>query len=185
MKNKSFTLIEILVVVAIFAGVIAIAAGIFVTAIQTQRRILATQQFLDEVSYVMEYMSRAIRMAKLDSDGSCIGANLNYQKTVIGGAAYSGTGIRFENYQSICQEFFCNTVTSQMMESKGGGAPMATPIALTSTNLKINSFKVELIGPARGDNNQPRVTIFLDAEHKKEKVGLKIQTSISQRNLDI
>jgi len=168
--QKSFTLVELLVAVAIFSLIVGAATGVFVSAIRAQRKSLAYQEILSQASYAMEYMSRALRMAKKDLDGNCIEAKLNYQKTT--------TGIKFENYQGICQEFYLEG--NQLKENKGGNIS-----ELTSDNLKVKSFN---IGPSdswdQDDNDQPRVTLFLTIEGK-EKSEIKIQTTISQRNLDV
>jgi len=169
-KIKGFTLVELLVAVAIFCLVVGSASGVFLSAIRAQRKSLATQEILNQTSYFMEYISRAIRMAKKDLDGNCIGAKLNYQKTA--------TGIKFENYQGICQEFYLEG--NQLKEKKG-----EVISELTSANLKVNSFN---IGPFdswdQDDNDQPKVTLFLNIEGR-EKSEIKIQTTISQRNPNV
>ena len=63
-NGEGFTLIEILVVIVIFSIVLGAVIGIFISAIRIQRYYLASQKLLDQTSYVTEYMSRSIRMAK-------------------------------------------------------------------------------------------------------------------------
>jgi len=58
---------------------------------------------------------------------------------------------------------------------------------LTSNDLEIINF---LIGPTdswdQNDEEQPRVTFLIEARSVKfPQVSLKVQTSISQRNLDV
>ena len=77
-KNKAFTLIEMLVAALIFSIVIGAATGVFVSAIKLQRYNLAHQQLLSQVSYAVEYMDRAIRMAIKD-DGFCGFASQSYK----------------------------------------------------------------------------------------------------------
>ena len=189
MGQKSFTLIELLVTVTIFSLIVGAASGVFVSALRAQRKSLSMQELLGQTSFLMEYMSRALRMAKKDTTGTCVqplgSTNYrNYEKTnsrVLNGTAYSGPGIRFLNYQGVCQEFFRDTVDLQLKESKN----KAAPIALTSADLKVNFFN---IGPedswTQADDYQPRVTIFLEISGK-EKSKINLQTTISQRNLDI
>jgi len=162
---------------------------IFMWGIREQRRALATQKLLDETSYVLEYMSRSIRMAIKDDiktkgvDKHCLsGEKVNYELTSTGQG-----GIKFRNYKNECQEFFLEN--NQLKENKDG---YAAPLAMTSSAFKINSLKFNLIGEKQppeplGDNLQPRVTIFLDAKSQTTEggSGIKIQTTISQRNLDI
>ncbi len=169
-KTKGFTLVELLVGVAVFALVGGIASGILVSGLRAQRKSLAYQELLDQTSYLMEYISRSVRMAKKDLDGSCIGAKLNYQKT--------STGIKFENYQGICQEFYSES--NQLKENKAGNV-----YDLTSNDLQVSYFNV---GPSdtwdQDDDSQPRVTLSFGISGK-EQSKIKIQTTISQRSLDI
>jgi len=174
--KKGFTLIEILVAVAIFSIVVAVAIGIFTTAMKSQRKILAQQELLDQTSYVMEYMSRALRMAKKDLTGDCLAATLNYNLTY--SAIIGIRGIKFKNYNNDCQEFYLDD-NGQLREVKNG-----VDLALTSPDFNVKIFKISHSGWEQVDNIQPAVTIFLDIEGK-EGSEIKIQTTISQRNLDV
>lgn len=180
--EKGFTLIEILVAVAIFALVVGTTSGLFISGIRTQRNVLTSQIVLDNTSYAIEYMGRAIRMAKkqMPELPACLSQNgLNYEITGRG-------GLKFLNYQKVCQEFFLDPVAKRLKESKGGSEQF-----LTSDNLQILSFNFNLQGQLQTDNLQPRVTIFLDAmgvqkELKpEEQAKIRIQTTVSQRNLDV
>ncbi len=169
-KTKGFTLVELLVGVAIFALIGGIVSGILVSGLRAQRKSLSYQELLDQTSYLMEYISRSVRMAKKDTDGSCVEKNLNYQKT--------SAGIKFKNYQSVCQEFYLSG--NQLKENKAGNV-----YDLTSNDLQVTFFN---IGPSdtwgQDDNFQPRVTLLL-AIQGEEQSKIKIQTTISQRNPDI
>jgi prepilin-type N-terminal cleavage/methylation domain-containing protein len=177
-KNLAgFTLIELLASVAIFSLIVGGASGIFISAIRTQRKTLSNQELLDQTSYLIEYMSRALRMAKKDVTGICISPNLNYAIT------RSGEGIKFMNSGGSCQEFYLSG--DQLKEEKAG-----VRLDLTSANLKVEAFN---IGPEdswdQADNEQPRVTFFLEIKGLGEKAELRpeiqIQTTVSQRQLDI
>jgi prepilin-type N-terminal cleavage/methylation domain-containing protein len=173
---KAFTLIEILVAVGLFSIVVGITSGFFVSAIKIQRKSLAMQELSDQTSYVMEYMSRALRMAKKQTAAlpPCLSSNgLNYE------TFYWYRGIRFINYKGECQEFYRNPVSAPINELKGG---VTTP--LTSDDLVINTLQFSIQGEDQTDQLQPRVTIFLDISGK-EGTNIKIQTTISQRELDV
>jgi prepilin-type N-terminal cleavage/methylation domain-containing protein len=201
MKN-GYSLIEILVAVAIFTIVIAAPTGFFTLSLKAQLKSLASQKLLDNTSYTLEYISRSLRMAKKDTIGNCVSPldstnYRNYEKTAsrtLAGIEYLGPGIKFLNYKTPpeCQEFFLDETEEhetkgQLMESKNGAAP----VVLTSKDLEIISFK---IGPDdswdQDDTDQPRVTLFLDIKGGKGQMAeirpeIKIQTTISQRNLDV
>lgn len=178
MKNKGFTLIEMIAAVGIFAITVGTISGLFVSAVRAQRKSLATQELLDRTSYVIENMGRTIRMAQKDIDGTCIIAKTNYENP-----GNEISKIRFINYEGICQDFLLED--NQIKEYKTG---YAQSLSLTPTDLKINSLKFNLSGQGQNDDLQPRVTIFLEIESKRitqSPPKIQVQTSISQRALDV
>jgi prepilin-type N-terminal cleavage/methylation domain-containing protein len=183
MTSKGVSLIEMLAAVAVFAITVGAISGIFISAVRSQGRILATQELLDQTSYVLEYMGRALRMAKKDSNGTCISAGNNYENP-------SGiSSIRFINYDGICQEYLKDG--TQVKEKKSSDNSAANlPISgtpITSSKIIVNSLKFNLSGQSGSDTLQPRVTIFLEIEGREaagSRPKIQIQTSISQRNLD-
>ena len=192
-KQKAYTLIEVLIAVAIFFTVIAGPTGLFVLSLKSQNRILGSREIIDNSSHVLEYMSRALRMAKKElnctvkgdpATCACLegvegGYGVNYEIT------HQGKGIKFNNAQdpSICQEFFWDTIDNRLKESKDG----VEPVPLTSDDLEVVLFKFKEFGLNQDDNIQPRVVVFLEITKKNQTQALKIkiQTTISQRNLDV
>lgn len=187
-KGAGFTLIELIVVISIFIIIVIVTAGVFVSIVQQQRRTLAEQELLNQTSYVMEYMSRALRMAIKDTTGACLGperAGYNYVIT------RSGNGIKFINHSNndICQEFYFYRepylmYLGKIKESKDGGI---TSFPLVSDFLEVNYFNIELYGDSEDDGLQPRIVISMEIQVKGtgEQPKKQIQTTISQRNLDI
>ncbi len=174
--NRGFTLIEMLITAVIFSIIIGTATGVFVSAIRLQKYNLAYQQLLDQTSYAMEYMGRAIRMAKRD-EISCIDDGSNY---------YEGAGhrIKFATYHNPneCWEFFLEDSTKRLKVRKEAGE-----YYLTSDDFDVENFNVNVSGDETDDGLQPRVTIFMEIKGKDSgnQPKIQIQTTISQRNLDI
>jgi prepilin-type N-terminal cleavage/methylation domain-containing protein len=178
--NKGVTLIEMLAAVAIFSIIVGAISGIFISAIRAQRRVLATQELLDQTSYVLEYMGRALRMAikdDIDSGGvvkNCLtGDKVNYETI--------SNGIKFRNYHNECQTFYLDS--NRLKESRN-----TVENYLTSEKITVQKFKINLSGETQTDTIQPRVTFFLEALGRGatgEQPKIQIQTSISQRNLDV
>lgn len=180
--KKGFTLVEMLVVIGLFSLIGGSIVALFVSGISSQRKILATQELLDQTSYVLEFMGRALRMAKKDDVGgkvNCLsGDKVNYELT------RGNQGIKFRNYKDECQEFYLEG--DRLMEARKKGDEATTTLPLTSSALKVNSLKFHLSGAGQGDNLQPRVTIFLEISGRgKNPPTIKIQTTISQRDLDV
>lgn len=190
--RRGFTLIELLVSVAVFTLIISAAAGLLVNGLRAQRRALAYQELFDQISFAVEDISRSARMAKkelLNNPYNCLSARgFNYENT--GG---STSKLRFIKYDydagaDVCHEFFLES--GQIKEyRKNLATGMETTQPLTSTGLRVNSLSFILAGAGQGDNFQPTATLFLyvqsAGQQAAEVVSLKIQTSISQRNLDV
>jgi len=197
MSSKGFTIIELLVAIFIFVLIITTAIGIFVSVIQQQRRALVKQELLNQTSYVIEYMSRALRMAKKElncinpSDPStCNPSNPSHCLTNKGyGWNYEinppyNDEIKFINHleDDVCQEFYWDKSDNLLKESKEGEI-----LPLISNKFQVNSLKFNLSGESQDDGIQPRVTIFLEIQAKGigDQPKMKIQATISQRNLDV
>ena len=176
--NKGFTLIEILVSVAVFSLVMAATSGIFVTVLQGQRKSLANQELINNTSYNLEYISRLLRMARKQTAQlpSCLSQNgLNYEIT------RTGQGIKFLNYQGICYEFYLDA--GRMYQKKD-----TEILPLTPAKIEVSLLKFSLSGASESDNLQPRLTFALAVNTKgqrpEEKAEIKVQTTVSQRELD-
>jgi prepilin-type N-terminal cleavage/methylation domain-containing protein len=189
MENKGLTLIEMLVAITMFSIIMGAVSGLFISAVRSQRRVLVAQEMIDQTGYVMEYMSRAIRMAQkqlpptVDCSTTCLSQDgLNYE--LIG-----EDDLRFRNSKCICQRFFLDA--GQLKEQEewvlSGGVPTGgTENSLTSDDFQINPLKFNISGEEEIDTFQPRATISLKIESTKVSPSpkLQIQTSISQRPLD-
>lgn len=171
------TLIEITVSVAVFLVAALAVTQIFVTSVRMQRAFLAKTEAMNESSYLMEYISRAIRAAQKDMTSICGNGNkANF------GPNPPINRIKFMIFGSKCQEFY--TVEGALLENKDGVISR-----LTSPDLTVENFNVAL-GAYSGweqppvDYLQPRVTVSLQI---KDKTGSDfiLQTSVSQRSLDI
>jgi prepilin-type N-terminal cleavage/methylation domain-containing protein len=154
-KQKGFTIIELIVVMAVFLFIVGAALSIFISIIQRQKEVLAEQQILNQVSYVEEYMSKALRMAAVSSDSSCVPSGYIYLLTRYDTGLQRYSGVKFLNQTGldtsgdpICQEFFLANDSSDpanpvyvLKELKNitDETSDADAVALTSTNLKLNN----------------------------------------------
>ena len=197
-REKGVTLIELLAAVTIFVIVIVAVSGILVSGIRSQRRVLATQELLDQASYVMEYMGRTLRMAKKELNctnpgdpSTCAPTNSPFCLTTNGyGYNYEliPNGIRFIDYANNCTEFFLDVTTGQLKKSLIQ-VPLTMDLTSPKPKMEVTSFKINLSGEAQPptDYLQPQITLFLEILGK-ESMGqpkIQIQTSISQRTLDV
>ncbi len=171
-KAKGFTLIELLIVSSLFSIILIALSGLFISALKVEQNILGTKKLLGQTSYAMEYMTRALRMAKKDKTGACITSGHNYE--ISGG----GTAITFINslQGDACQKFFLSGKQLQYDNS-------LNILDLTSTDVSVESLKFALSGDSGGDVLQPFITMYLETKTKNAS-AVKLQTSVSQRNPD-
>jgi prepilin-type N-terminal cleavage/methylation domain-containing protein len=205
-SSKGFTLIELIVVMAVFLFIIGAAIGIFIAIIQNQRKVLAEQEFLNQISYVEEYMSKALRMAAVDDSGNCLvdvtspdksphpGNSFLLTRYNTGSQMY--TGIKFINASNnnVCTEFFIDNAVSgnanspMVLKELKNSVDEHFATALTSSNMRIKSARFLLNGLANPTVEgfvQPRVTVLLEIEILGDSQGQTrtIQTTVSQRNI--
>ena len=189
--QKGLTLIEILVVVGIFSGLTTLITGIFLANFEMQRRTMAIQKTIGEISYAVEYMGRSIRMARNDHEGNCLEEG---EPGFTYGIPEEDNGIQFINYREDCVKFFLDESDGVIKKGvrEGGGW---TEYDLTSGILRFNSFRSDAnVTPENEDDlyvKQPSATILLDVEALKgERTqdvwwDAEIQTTITRRRLDI
>ncbi len=184
MKSKGFTLIELVVVMAVFLIIVGTALGIFISIVRHQKKVLAQQELLNQASYVFEHISKGLRMAKTATDSTCIEAGSAYE------ISNDFSSIKFINQSEadLCQQFRIMPIDQNSLDSgyvleeaKGS----QNWVQVTSANLKIYSLKFILDDGESSQNSQPRVTMLLDIENSADySQPLKIQTTVSQRNLN-
>jgi len=195
-KQKGFTLIEVIVVMAVFLSIIAGAISIFISIIIYQKRILSEGELLSQTSYATEYMSKALRMADIDETGECLedeaGNPLSgyiYLLTRHDIETNSYKGIKFINQSDTytdtggiehksCQEFYLDDsdpLKPVLKENKFYiGTDKSEINSLTSPKYSINLLRFFINGTAQkdasyvsqNDNIQPRVTILMKVQTK-------------------
>lgn len=200
-NKKGFTIVEIIVAVTVFTMIIGIVMLIFSWVIETQEKTLSSQELLSQTSFLMEYMGRALRMAKkelshppappaLPGTTQCldtVGRGFNFETN-----PPDNNRIRFINDDNKCQEFFLDgTTLKERISTDDNAVNFGTPLPLTPPDIEVVSFRVNLIGEDQVDvpRTQPRVTFFLEVKRAGPRPGLlpsvKIQTTVTQRGLDI
>lgn len=177
--NLGFTLLETTIAMGIFAVVISVTIGAFILSIQTQRVVLAEKAVSENINFALEFMSRQIRVARRDGEGTCISLDDTLE--------VSGSQISFINGANDCVRFFLsdNTIKYENITTSSGIIPLIDASVVTIVGL---SFFVQ--GQTSIDSEQPRATIVLRASGagqslEAQGVTFNIQTTVSTRALDI
>lgn len=174
-RQKGFTLIELMVAIGLFAVVMTLATGAYLTMINVNRRAQALATGVDSLSFSIETMTREIRT----------------------GSSYACT-----NGQPVCTSFsFVDTARETVTYSLNAGAKTLTRTTPTSsytlndpTVAQITTFFVYLYGPAsysasgNTDTEQARVHILLTARVLADAGQYKtftIETAATMRGSDL
>jgi len=90
-QTKGFTLVELIVGVAIFSLVILIAVSLLTTALRVQRKSIAIQNVQDNSRYLMGFIAKEIRMSEIKT-GDGPSADLSIYHLDHGDIIYTFTG---------------------------------------------------------------------------------------------
>lgn len=185
--EKGFTFVELMISAAAFSVVFSAAIAVLVMSIKYQRYNLVHNELINEANYAMEFMARALRMAQAGTGLSQNGI------TCPNGFVYNvspNNQVTFTTYDGACRQIYwdtdSNSSTYNQIVAKG---LLAGLVPLTSDNFQVMSFRLDTSGDdiGTGDGLQPKITIYLDLKAKNlpDKPEIKLQTTVSQRNLDM
>ncbi|MDP6704495.1 MAG: prepilin-type N-terminal cleavage/methylation domain-containing protein [archaeon] len=178
MKTSGFTIIEILVGMAIFLVVAGASAGLLVSGLSSQQFSLSNQTVSTQTSFLGEYMTRVIRQAskELGAPPTCVttGTGENYMVT------NSDSTLTFVDKDGACHVFSKNG--GKIQETVGGGATQD----LTAADVTVNVLFFEIAGESQTDNIQPRVKLYIELEGEGDTPPkIPFQTTVSQRRYDV
>jgi prepilin-type N-terminal cleavage/methylation domain-containing protein len=177
-NSKGFTLVEMLVVSTVFIIIIVAVINIFVSALKSERYILASQHLIDQGNYAMEYMSRSLRMAKKSTGSEC---ELNPSApTYYWYWDQDQSVLYFKKYDGSCKFFVLDPVGKQLYECDYSSGDCNL---LISSKIDVVDFKASVNDAT---SIQPKVTIYLELKSKgaEPQPSIKLQTTISQRDLN-
>ena len=177
-SKNGFTLLEMLFAISLFSIVMVIVMGIFVNGSRTQRKIAELDLVQREGNYLIESISREVRMAT-DIDATNWQGN---NASVIGFANYSG------HYVEYCRDdnngdAFCDSSGEYISRLECAGGPTAgdcvgeTRKTVSSPDIKVENLK--FYTPANFNVSQPLVTVSLRI---KPAAASQYNTEISLQN---
>ena len=187
-QQKGFTLIELVVVLAVFMMILDVAVSMFISMIQHQKIVLQDQQLLSQVSFVLDTMSDSLRTASVDNLGSCLvdDSGFSHQGDVYLLTHYNMEegyyqGIAFISRDTRCREFFLDK-DGILKESDNG----AEPQAMLSDTFKIQYMRFMINGDKHlrltaRNLKVPRVTLSLKIGNQNQQNNT-FQTTISNNH---
>jgi prepilin-type N-terminal cleavage/methylation domain-containing protein len=162
-KQEGFTIIEVLVTSFIFSIIALTVSGLFIQTLAVERRTFASQKIQENGLYVMELMSREIRVSQIqDQDSSnCSLTSLTIIHPVNGTVTYSLSG--------------------GILHREADG--VSTDISASDVTFSRLNFCV--VG-SETDSTQARVTILASIQNRtgKEILTTVLQTTVSSRDVE-
>lgn len=180
MKNKAkkisgFILADMLVSLGIFALVISIAVGIFVSGSGSQRKIIELYTVQNEGGYLMETISRELRMAIdiCDNGTPSCAAKDDQQNN-------NDSSIEFTNYDGELVEY-CRSLDTGACDG-GGNYISRNGEVLSPENIIVENLIFYTSEEFNSADVQPLVTISMIIKaNGKYSTKLTLQNSVSMR----
>tara|TARA_B100000745_G_scaffold168274_1_gene110072 strand:- start:6102 stop:6662 length:561 start_codon:yes stop_codon:yes gene_type:complete len=181
---RGFTLIEMMVSVALFSIVMLVGMSALFTLVSENKRAQALNSVITDLNFSLESMARTIRTGyaygcnfSVGSDCTS-GSNRLQLNAVINNEEYR---VRYRYRQSGGRGF----IERQLVPIAGGSS--LGWIEITSANVDIEEFNFFVFGASGSDQFQPRVMIALSgiAESGEETSDFSIQSTVTQRIIDL
>ena len=178
LKLKSgFTLIEMMVALAVFMVVMTITLAAFLNIVDIQKKTEAFRKVNDNLNFSMEMMMREIREGRNYCNGVPCG-----EKSFIFTSRAEGALVI---YSFNSDGYIERCIISVTCDNTSGQRITSDDVTITSLYFTVSG---EEIGPYNGgiDIDQPRVTISISGKSgaKKIKTILDLQATVSQRKID-
>lgn len=181
-NNKGFTLIEMLVAVAIFSIVLVIALGAILTIFDANKKAQTLTSVMNNLNFAVESMTRSIKTG--------VDPVLNGATNTITVDGIDLAALDFSR-QKVNFRFLTDSSSGEEMgyigRCIGTCANDEDYIPITAPEVDIDNFVVKSYGYSDA-GEQPRTFLFLDGKvvfSTKIQSSFSIQTTISQRRLDV
>lgn len=188
--EAGFTLIEMIVAVALFAVVMLVSTTALLALVGANRKAHALQSVINNFSIALDGMTRSIRMG---SEYHCGAGDITVPQSCENG----DTKLAFKPFcEGDCDPLerwiyvydtngtFCGQGRLCKSENNGGNY-----YAVTARDVEIEDFTFYVVGTTRGDTIQPKVVVAVSGtaggSNVKTKTTFSIQATAVQRILDI
>lgn len=168
MKNKGFTLIETLVALGIFGALIVVIMRVFAGGFASQKRILEMQAVQRDGAYIMEVISREIRMAQNVNTAASYG---NYSQSQMTFIDHTGNPITY-----------CRALATGACAPGGDYFSMGGKIVNSDDAIVKRLMFTYSASPDVYARAEPMVTVNLEMESKKDpNIKIDMQSSVAMR----
>jgi prepilin-type N-terminal cleavage/methylation domain-containing protein len=209
MMNRGFTLIEMMVSVALFTAVMVVALGALLGLSEANRKADSLSAAVNNLGAALDDMSRTIRTG---SNYNCGAVSPVTSPHDCSGSASPGTAFSFLASDGVTETVYrLNTTANNASGSVAGGNTCGqitgtigciersqdggvTWLPITSADVVVQNLNFYVIGSSPSDHIQPKVTIVIDGyvivttsvnpSVPGQQSAFDIQTSVTQRVYD-
>ena len=212
LTQSGFTLIEMIVSLALFSVVVTVAVGALLMLVGTNEDLQGEQSVMTNLSFVLDSMTREIRTGTryycLSSDnfntfipgGSLEGLDENTRDCENGsnnsvrfhGVAFIEAGNSITGASASRIMYFYDRTQQQLYRQVGNSAPqsiVSTGLAIIDANMFVTGSEAVNIADTTPNTTQPTVTIHIEAidllDTGPDPKSYFVQTTVTQRALDI
>lgn len=177
-KKSGFTLIELVIAIGLFAVIVSIAIGGFVSALRAQRQVASLLAVNSNLSSVLEQMTREMRT----SVGFCENHPDNFD------CVSNPNQICFVNANDQTVIYQLSNEGTLQRGTSDPGLDCATAAGnafdITSRVVEVTNLQFLISGNEYGDGYLPRITISASARPRRSEltnIVTDIQTTVSAR----
>lgn len=198
-----FTIVEMMVALALFTIVMTIATGAFLSLIGGSSQLQAEQTIMTSLNFAMDSMTREIRTGTryycvnnaetrvddLIETSDCAGSD-SFSFVESGSSLSNSLSSGTTTGQRITYYINFNAGKKQLMRQIGFNDSDGIQESLLSSDVTLESLKFFVSGAdslSSGDVRQPTVTIIIEAQDPNDATGkvYTLETTVTQRELDI
>jgi len=184
-EERGFSLVEMIVAVALFAIIMLVAVGALLSLVDANRKARTLESVMNNLNISLDSMVRAMRMGSTYNCGAAlippgVGADCPVGDDLFSFAPY-GSDVSQQNERHVY--FFQD---NRLYRSQDGGA---NSMPITAPEIEIEDVKFYTIGTQPGDIVQPKVVVVIKGTAGSDKLKTRttfyIQATAVQRSLDI
>lgn len=194
MNKRGFTLVEMLVAVALFSIVMLVCVSSLLALVAANRKMHALQSVMNNLNVSLDGMVREIRMGSAyDGSGGCTGNSGGPKDCTSGGTQFSYQP--YGNSPSAQPTIYRWNSVNKSIERSDPNKSAGAFLSVTAPDITIDSLQFYVVGASRGctvspcDLVQPKVVIVIKGTapvaNSKSKSTFHIQVTAVQRLLDL
>jgi prepilin-type N-terminal cleavage/methylation domain-containing protein len=179
--KRGFTLIEMLISVALFAIVMVSVSAAYLNLVNLDKQARATNDVVSNLSFALDSISRGIRTGSRFQCGGPGGGNCPLNTPSSEFTFYTSDGVE--------TTYLLNTSTHQIGQCTGSVCNPSIATYFTDPRITVSTLSFYVTGVGTGDNLQPQVVFTIrgtiPSALKGNTTPFTIQTTATERGIDI